>query len=283
MRVFISWSGDESRQIAAALREWLPMVVQAAEVYMSANDNESGARWAEAVGSELQASNVGILCLTPENLDSRWLHFEAGALSKSIEHSRVVPLLHRLRPADIRQPLAQFHAKPTTREGILAVAEMVNRQADKPLEAQVLTRTFELSWPSLEQQLGAINSPAPTAEVPERSERDLLEEILQILRADSHRTASDWSEGRVMSLPGGERDVGPLVYASEAHLRSEARRIVEEGLGKSAGIVFLPKGRLILRAEYPAAEDVLAARDHLVALGYKVSVSKSDTRPPSVG
>jgi hypothetical protein len=79
VRVFISWSGEQSREIALALRDWLPPVIQAAkEPYMSEKDNEAGTLWDQVISAELEASNFGIVCLTPSNLESRWINFEAA-------------------------------------------------------------------------------------------------------------------------------------------------------------------------------------------------------------
>ena len=83
MKVFISWSGERSRSIAEALREWLPDVIQAVKPWLSAEDIDKGARWSSDLAHELEDAHVGVICLTPENLEEPWIHFEAGALSKT--------------------------------------------------------------------------------------------------------------------------------------------------------------------------------------------------------
>ena len=67
MKVFITWSGASSKAVAEALRTWLPDVLQDLDCFMSAHDIQAGERWAELLGRELEASDFGILCLTPEN------------------------------------------------------------------------------------------------------------------------------------------------------------------------------------------------------------------------
>ena len=108
MKVFISWSGDRSRQVAEALRDWLPQVLQFVEPWLSARDIDKGARWGAEVASELSASQFGILCVTPENQSAPWLLFEAGALSKQVEQSRVTPYLFKIRPSDLKHRLPSF-------------------------------------------------------------------------------------------------------------------------------------------------------------------------------
>lgn len=84
--------------MAEALRWWLPMVIQAVEPYMSEQDIPAGERWQNSVSVELEAANFGIVCVTPENLDSRWLNFEAGAISKAVDRARLVPVLLGFHP-----------------------------------------------------------------------------------------------------------------------------------------------------------------------------------------
>jgi hypothetical protein len=82
MKVFISWSGALSRALAVELREWLPMVVQQVDAWISTRDIDPGQRWALVLGQELEKSDFAIVCLTPDNRQSPWLLFEAGAVAR---------------------------------------------------------------------------------------------------------------------------------------------------------------------------------------------------------
>ena len=42
MRVFVSWSGDVSHRVAIAFKEWLPLVIQSIDPYVSSEDNRKG-------------------------------------------------------------------------------------------------------------------------------------------------------------------------------------------------------------------------------------------------
>ena len=91
MKVFISWSGKRSQALANMLRDWLPNVIQAIKPWMSDVDIDKGSRWSKDIALQLEESKVGIICLTPENLEAPWILFEAGALSKSLEKTYVCP------------------------------------------------------------------------------------------------------------------------------------------------------------------------------------------------
>jgi hypothetical protein len=86
-KVFISWSGDYSRQLAAAIKEWLPKVLQFVEVYFSDTDIEIGSRWYPEIVDALERSDVGLIILTPENITRQWIMFEAGAIARSLPRS----------------------------------------------------------------------------------------------------------------------------------------------------------------------------------------------------
>ena len=183
MKVFISWSGERSKGVAQALRDWLPNVIQAIEPWMSEADVAKGARWGLDMARELDETRVGIICLTRENLSAPWILFEAGALSKTLEETYVCPYLLDVRPADLEGPLAQFQATLATNEDTRKLVQTINRAlGDEALTEERVNKAFEVWWPQLEESLTNI----PGAEgKPEsrRSPDDTLEELLIRVRA----------------------------------------------------------------------------------------------------
>lgn len=129
MDVFISWSGERSRAAAEALRDWLPKIINALKPWLSVADIDKGARWGTEIATKLKDSKAGIICLTPNNLHSDWLLFEAGALSKTIENTYVCPFLIGLEPADVKPPLAQFQATRATKKDVLKLLKKVEYSA----------------------------------------------------------------------------------------------------------------------------------------------------------
>jgi hypothetical protein len=183
VKVFISWSGEQSKHIALALREWLPRIIQAIDPYMSDVDNEAGDLWNEVITSELESTNFGILCLTPTNLKSEWIHFEAGAISKAVaDKARVIPLRYNLRTTDVAQPLGRFHSKPLDRNGILDTLKTMNDALPpgpgRPEDADLI-ELFDIVWPKLEARLQMVPS---SDETYHRDQRELIEEILGLVR-----------------------------------------------------------------------------------------------------
>src|SRR5260370_752925 len=93
MKIFISWSGERSHKLALLLHDWLPRVLPSSECFVSSEDIRKGARWSVDMARELEESAFGILCIVSGNENAPWLNFEAGALSKVVDHARVVPLI----------------------------------------------------------------------------------------------------------------------------------------------------------------------------------------------
>ncbi len=213
MKVFISWSGDLSQKIAVILRDWLPSVIQSIEPYVSSEDIDKGTRWSSDIAGELADSFYGILCLTPENVGAPWINFEAGALSKAVDQSRVSPFLFNLKRSDVSGPLVQFQSTLNDKADILKLLESMNgAHGEAKLPADRLRSVFEVWWPHLEQKLSALK--ADTEKVKDKaatgkgSGSDILEEVLELVRRQSV-TLNDPSK------------LLPPEYISEAFRRTE--------------------------------------------------------------
>jgi Bacterial regulatory protein, Fis family/TIR domain len=186
MKVFISWSGERSKAVAEALRYWLPNVIQALEPWMSADDIDKGTRWRSGIANELERSSVGIICLTRENLDSTWIHFEAGALSKQQQSTLICTLLIGVEPTDVLDPLAQFQHTRASKEDLRKLLSTINNTLDDLQRSDSqLNESFEVWWPKLEERLNSIPSSTEGHQTPMRKDREILEEILGLIRAQS--------------------------------------------------------------------------------------------------
>ena len=192
MKVFISWSGPRARAAALMLRQWLPDVLQSIEPWMSEEDMDAGTRWGIEVTNQLEATRCGIICLTKDNQTAPWVLFEAGALSKTIANTYVIPYLIDLEPSDILSgPLTQFQAKRANKPETWELVRTLNRAMDNPLTDDQLNRGFERCWNELETSLKEL--PEPTNHQEKRSQEDMLVEVLDRVRELSRDIADTLS------------------------------------------------------------------------------------------
>jgi hypothetical protein len=110
IKIFISWSGDFSHNIAQELCNWLPIVVERVNFWISSRDIPEGKRWTNEIGKALEEMDFGIIIVTPDNQNAPWLLFEAGALSKNIAQGRVIPYIVSTSNSEFNGPLSQFQA-----------------------------------------------------------------------------------------------------------------------------------------------------------------------------
>lgn len=184
MKIFISWSGENSKKLAESLRNWIPTVLQLVKPYFSPSDIEKGTRWNTEIGKELESSKIGILCVTRNNLHSDWVMFEAGALSKSMDKSHVCPVLFGIHNTDLAGPLKQFQTTEFQKEDFRKLVGVINtRLGEHKLAAKTLDTVFNKWWPELETEVSRILAElSETSDEPIRTERDMLVEILELSR-----------------------------------------------------------------------------------------------------
>lgn len=190
VRVFISWSGSASRELALALRAWLPKVLQSVDPFVSAKDIDKGANWTTVLEQELAKTDFGIVCVTPENLRSPWLHYEAGAIAKSVE-ARVCPVLLGLKTEDLNAPLNQLQVTHVTEAEVGELAHALNKASEVALSPASVDEAVKVWFPQLRDAISKIEVgeiPPSDPEVPKEpekprtTEQDLLEEVLYRVR-----------------------------------------------------------------------------------------------------
>ncbi|HLJ90582.1 MAG TPA: TIR domain-containing protein [Candidatus Angelobacter sp.] len=193
MEIFVSWSGPRSGALAEALRSWLPKVVNAFKPWLSSADIDKGSLWHNEISSKLASAKAGIICITPNNLNSPWLLFEAGALSKTVGKTCVCTLLLGIKPTDLTGPLSHFQTTIVNKEEILRLVKDLNGWlGDAAMETAQLEETFDLWWPKLEKSISSLPSDGPEKRQ-ERTEREMLEELLNLARKQD-RDQQKWNQ-----------------------------------------------------------------------------------------
>ncbi|MFF4288312.1 toll/interleukin-1 receptor domain-containing protein [Streptomyces sp. NPDC001633] len=217
MKVFISWSGHQSRGVATALREWFPTLFETVDFWMSEEDIKPGSRWFMSIANELECCDFGIVCVTRENAKAEWLMFEAGALAKRVEQAKLVALCVDLPPADVTGPLGMFQGLPLTRGGMLRLTESINSSCDRPRNSKHLTQLFDNMWGDLRRELDKARAkPAPTPEVKRSAEEMLGEIVLRVREIESR-------------LEGGALSVREEAIVGEQDRNTSSSRGVESG------------------------------------------------------
>lgn len=190
MKIFVSWSGELSCQIAKILKKWIPCLLQSVEVFFSPEDIEKGDNWDKTISNELSECKYGIICLTTENIIAPWINFEAGAIAKSLD-SKVTALMVNIKPSDIKGPLSRYQATKFEKTDFFQLVDSINNVLETPLEHFVLENTFNAMWIALENEVATIISEysPKSREVKSQNndtfENEAWEEVLQLLRQQS--------------------------------------------------------------------------------------------------
>ena len=189
MKVFLSWAGIDSQYIASTLRDWLPQVLQSVDPWMS-TEIEKGESWDTAISDGLNESTVGILCLTKDSISSNYLHYEAGAIA-NVKNAKVCTFLYGIKNADVKQPLGRFQHTRFEKEEVFKLLSTINGKLNEANERSLtelqLRKALDLNWDELVESLD--KTPLSESTVVERPDRELLEEILQMMRTFTSLTS----------------------------------------------------------------------------------------------
>jgi len=213
MKIFLSWSGTESKQLAAIFKDWLPNVLQYVDPYMSAEDITLGERWNNNITNNLHESIFGLIFVTPSNINAPWINYEAGALSKTLD-SKVVPILYKADVMILNEgPLKQFQsAKNLEKDSVLSLLKSINNSNnDGKLDESRLEKAFEMWWTNLLKAIEKIEKEpiSDTNRQNEPTEKELLNVIFsklttqeKLLKA-SNRNKINTRNDDYLNIPSG--------------------------------------------------------------------------------
>jgi hypothetical protein len=205
--VFVSWSKEPSAVIARLLQPFLEDVLGTATIFMS-QSMDAGTRWSMEIPQRLQDCNAGLIIVTPGNCREPWLHFEAGALSKQIDESRVIPLLcASATVGDVQgTPLSLFQSRTLDHDGLLSVCVLFGTAFG--ISEETVRRRFEKSWSDLDTAVAKVaKASTPAARTLE------LPDLMAVLERISAQVTSIEGAVRPSAVAGGARSAGGMFGA----------------------------------------------------------------------
>ncbi len=244
MLVFISWSGERSKEIAEGLKVWLKQTIQITEPWTS-EEISKGARWNQEINHKLSESKMGIICLTPENISERSILFEAGALARNV-NSPVCTLLMDLKPEDIGWPLGQFQHTKVERNEFRKLLTLINAEVEKsgskPLDESTLDAVFDRNWSDIERIFISVQKRAPSEKNPPRNAEEILSDILEFTRYTAQSITSLLEDVRDKSWK--KEEISSVIREYERYKR---RRALGEYMKGDAAILARIANRVALK------------------------------------
>jgi hypothetical protein len=158
LAVFISWSKSGSHQAALTFTEWLKGLIIGVEPWISSQDIEKGTPWFDAISEQLGRSRACILFVTPENLKSEWLYYEAGAVRHAMGREGLIcAYLLEVGPGDLSGgPLGPYQMTKFDKEDTWLLIKTLNNRLPTPHPETMLRNGFDGRWPNLRAKLARV-------------------------------------------------------------------------------------------------------------------------------
>jgi len=162
-KVFLCWSKDRSKAIAEGWAKLLPEIVNGEPILST--EFKKGREWSTVLRNDLDEAKTGIVFITPENVASPWIHFEAGALATAVasRNGEVFTYVYGFDPGKLAGPLSAYQSTVSTKEDTRRLVRdlCVTMECQPPTE-----EVYSKWWAKLEATLEEIPAPAITELVP---------------------------------------------------------------------------------------------------------------------
>lgn len=157
-KIFISWSGSNTREFAEGLKRILEDRIfpeTGLQCFVSNVDIASGTDWWPTISGELRACNLGILCITAENVAAPWIFYEAGGMA-----AREVPSIPLL--IDCKIDLlgdSPLQGKQCINFGeqaeFIKMIKDINDRFNKLLPSEIVTHMAEVAYNEFHRDLAS--------------------------------------------------------------------------------------------------------------------------------
>jgi hypothetical protein len=240
-KIFLCWSKRRSKAIAGAWDRLLPEIIKGVKTVLS-TEFQKGKEWSKLLRRDLDEAKTGIVFLTPENVDTPWIHFEAGALATAVgkRDGDVFTYVYGFDQGKLAGPLSAYQSTVATREDTQRlVSDLCDALNRKPPDEGA----YSAWWVKLQQALDNIPSPAITELVPgfaELFERKTFSEPLpdctnqrwleRFAAARAAHQALTAASRRVddLSTPGARQLYHALIAAVDGYAMAMSGFLVDE-------------------------------------------------------
>ncbi len=271
-RIFISWSGSPSKEVARVTNDWLRFLFDRAEPWYSDKDIYPGTQTISEIHENLNRADAGVLLVTADNQKSPWINYEAGVLAQRVTSSLVIPILiDEESPTALTGPLGRLQNATLAKEHMLKVARALADPVG--LEEVRLSAKFEMSWSEFEPKFiqASKQRVSPPGEKPARTDSDKIDELLQLVRG-------------MRTTPPGTRSLDPVPQDEVDAIRtSKILKVIEPEmktlLGDRAVLVSARRNNLVIAV--PDYEPVAAKAFAKLAL--KQWGMATEIRSPTAG
>lgn len=154
MRIFLSWSKEESKKYATIFKNELSILFPKAELFLSDQDISMGSNSISEIFKNLSEVDYGLIFITSANKNEAWLNFEAGAISNSIGENKVIPIAFRgIKLGELISPIANFHGFDFGEEKFKKAMRDINESFEEPMSPNTFERLLGTSWENITSEI----------------------------------------------------------------------------------------------------------------------------------
>jgi hypothetical protein len=264
MNLVISWSKAQSKTVALALHGWLPSVLPGIDPWMSIKDIDKGLEWFPELQRVLSNSRLCLICVTPDNVRSPWIYYEAGNIAAKDPNAMICPYLVGVSPLMLSDgPLGKWQYTVAEKDDTWELIKSLNLNAlSSRHDLSQLEHNYRAQWPLLFDKLEPVL----------QSEEDASQGFVQT-DADNMAGVNLSPEARTMLLEGSQDRNGYVLYhqtMGATHFQTNGKTLCQD---QSARSVARWKGALATLVSFGLLEE-LGHKGNIFALtdrGFEVA------------